>query len=145
MQEPIELELKINVVLVGLNGDGAFGYQVDAASLASLLEATLPKHRPSLVEEQRPLNVEYSLRYDVHHQHNIDTFTKLLGQELQKRGPVCLSLERTPAHPPFSTHLNSRGPIDDDTTMAMCACGAADYGYRLRRAAERGGRIAVLL
>lgn len=78
------MDMKVNVVLVGLNGDGAFGYAVQESSLASLLSTTLPTYRPALVEEQRPLHVEYNLHYDVHHQSNIPTFTALLGDELKK-------------------------------------------------------------
>lgn len=86
-REPIAVDLRINVVLVGLNGDGAFTYKLPESRLASLLATALPTYRPSLVEEERPLNVEYTLRYDVHHQHNIGTFTKMLGEELSKLGP----------------------------------------------------------
>lgn len=84
VQERMRVELKLNVVLVGLHEDGAYGYSVDASSLASLLTAALPTYRPALVEEERPLHIEYALRYDVHHQRNIATYTNILAEELKK-------------------------------------------------------------
>jgi hypothetical protein len=74
--------------MVGFDGDGAFEYKLPESRLASLLATVLPTYRPSLVEEQRPLNVEYALQYNVHHQRNINTFTRMLGEELRRLGPV---------------------------------------------------------
>jgi len=74
-----------------MDADGAFGYQLDPSSLTSLLAATLPSYRPSLMEEERLLNVEYTLRYDVRHHRGIRTYTELLGEELRNIVPVRVS------------------------------------------------------
>lgn len=86
-KEPVRIELKLNVILLGMDADGAFGYQLDPSSLTSLLAATLPSYRPSLMEEERLLNVEYTLRYDVRHHRGIRTYTELLGEELRNIVP----------------------------------------------------------
>jgi hypothetical protein len=122
-------------VLVGLNGDGAFTYKLPESRLASLLATALPTYRPSLVEEERPLNVEYTLRYDVHHQHNIGTFTKMLGEELSKLGPVRCD-----------THTqHTRLPRVFLITPIVARDPAGQRRDRLRGSPERTASVAALL
>ena len=137
-QEPIAVDLRINVVLVGLNGDGAFTYKLPESRLASLLATALPTYRPSLVEEERPLNVEYTLRYDVHHQHNIGTFTKMLGEELSKLGPVRCDTHHTP-------HTRLPRVFLITSIAAHDPAGQRRDGDRLRGSPERTASVAALL
>ncbi len=123
-------------MLVGLNGDGAFTYKLPESRLASLLATALPTYRPSLVEEERPLNVEYTLRYDVHHQHNIGTFTKMLGEELSRLGPVCCDTTQ---------HTRLPRVFLITSIVAHAPAGQRRDADRLRGPPERTASVAALL
>ncbi|XP_022722292.1 uncharacterized protein LOC111279598 isoform X2 [Durio zibethinus] len=61
---PFQVPLEVNVVLVGLNGDGGYRYAVDAPKLEEFLRMSFPSHRPSCLETEEPLDIEHHLVYN---------------------------------------------------------------------------------
>jgi len=75
----------INVVLVGFNGDGGYGYTLAEESLERLLSESMPTHRPSSLEKKKPLAVSYQLTYDVIKlpKQHIDEMSRRLGDTMR--------------------------------------------------------------
>ena len=48
---PLVLPLEVNIVLVGFDGDGGFGYELEPDRLAAILRDTFASFRPSRVED----------------------------------------------------------------------------------------------
>ncbi|XVE65498.1 hypothetical protein DITRI_Ditri08aG0004700 [Diplodiscus trichospermus] len=61
---PFQVPLEVNVVLIGLNGDGGYRYMVDAPKLEEFLRVSFPSHRPSCLETGEPLDIEHHLVYN---------------------------------------------------------------------------------
>lgn len=64
VQVPFQVPLEVNVVLVGLNGDGGYRYNVDAQKLEEFLRVSFPSHRPSCLETEEPLDIEHHVVYN---------------------------------------------------------------------------------
>ena len=65
MQVPFQVPLEVNVVLVGMNGDGGYRYDVDPHKLEEFLKVSFSTHRPSCQETGEPLDIEHRLVYNV--------------------------------------------------------------------------------
>ncbi|KAK5794611.1 uncharacterized protein LOC108489586 isoform X2 [Gossypium arboreum] len=61
---PFQVPLEVNVVLIGLNGDGGYRYNVDAQKLEEFLRVSFPSHRPSCLETEEPLDIEHHVVYN---------------------------------------------------------------------------------
>ncbi|XVF66098.1 hypothetical protein PTKIN_Ptkin10aG0007000 [Pterospermum kingtungense] len=61
---PFQVPLEVNVVLIGLNGDGGYRYTVDAPKLEEFLRVSFPSHRPSCFETGEPLDIEHHVVYN---------------------------------------------------------------------------------
>ncbi|KAK8671221.1 hypothetical protein V6N13_037822 [Hibiscus sabdariffa] len=61
---PFQVPLEVNVVLIGLNGDGGYRYTVDAPKLEEFLRVSFPSHRPSCLETGEPLDIEHHIVYN---------------------------------------------------------------------------------
>ncbi|TYJ15549.1 hypothetical protein E1A91_A10G190400v1 [Gossypium mustelinum] len=61
---PFQVPLEVNVVLIGLNGDGGYRYNVDAQKLEEFLRVSFPSHRPSCLETKEPLDIEHHVVYN---------------------------------------------------------------------------------
>jgi hypothetical protein len=55
----------VNIVLVGLNGDGGYRYSVDPQKLEEFLRASFSTHRPSCQETGEPLDIEHRVVYNI--------------------------------------------------------------------------------
>lgn len=64
MQVPFQVPLEVNVVLIGLNGNGGYRYTVDAPKLEEFLRVSFPSHRPSILETGEPLDIEHHVVYN---------------------------------------------------------------------------------
>lgn len=64
MQVPFQVPLEVNVVLIGLNGDGGYRYTVDAPKLEEFLRVSFPSHRPSCQETGEPLDIKHHVVYN---------------------------------------------------------------------------------
>ncbi|MCO5582490.1 hypothetical protein L7F22_036387 [Adiantum nelumboides] len=64
-QVPFQIPFEINVVLVGLNGDGGYRYTLDVHKLGSILKDVFPTHRPTCLETAQTLDIEHNLYYNV--------------------------------------------------------------------------------
>ncbi|KAF2533371.1 hypothetical protein F2Q70_00032655 [Brassica cretica] len=62
---PFQVPLEVNVVLVGMNGDGGYRYDVDSHKLEEFLKVSFSTHRPSCQETGEPLDIEHRLVYNV--------------------------------------------------------------------------------
>ncbi|XP_010524587.1 PREDICTED: uncharacterized protein LOC104802608 [Tarenaya hassleriana] len=62
---PFQVPLEVNIVLVGLNGDGGYRYSMDPHKLEEFLKVSFPSHRPSCQETGEPLDIEHHLVYNV--------------------------------------------------------------------------------
>nr|VDC82846.1 unnamed protein product [Brassica rapa] len=62
---PFQVPLEVNVVLVGMNGDGGYRYDVDPHKLEEFLKVSFSTHRPSCQETGEPLDIEHRLVYNV--------------------------------------------------------------------------------
>ncbi|KAG2263384.1 hypothetical protein Bca52824_070463 [Brassica carinata] len=62
---PFQVPLEVNVVLVGMNGDGGYRYAVDPHKLEEFLKVSFSTHRPSCQETGEPLDIEHRLVYNV--------------------------------------------------------------------------------
>lgn len=65
MQVPFQVPLEVNVVLIGLNGDGGYRYTVDSHKLEEFLRVSFPSHRPSCQETGEPLDIEHHVVFNV--------------------------------------------------------------------------------
>lgn len=65
LQVPFQVPLEVNVVLVGMNGDGGYRYAVDPHKLEEFLKVSFSTHRPSCQETGEPLDIEHRLVYNV--------------------------------------------------------------------------------
>ncbi|TYH50651.1 hypothetical protein ES332_D10G220800v1 [Gossypium tomentosum] len=61
---PFQVPLEVNVVLIGLNGDGGYRYNVDSQKLEEFLRVSFPSHRPSCLETEEPLDIEHHVVYN---------------------------------------------------------------------------------
>ncbi|XWS14216.1 hypothetical protein CRYUN_Cryun36dG0103900 [Craigia yunnanensis] len=61
---PFQVPLEVNVVLIGLNGDGGYRYTVNAPKLEEFLRMSFPSHRPSCLETGEPLDIEHHVVYN---------------------------------------------------------------------------------
>ncbi|KAK7363464.1 hypothetical protein VNO77_05608 [Canavalia gladiata] len=61
---PFQVPLEVNVVLIGLNGDGGYRYTVDAHRLEQFLKISFPSHRPSCLETGELLDIEHHMVYN---------------------------------------------------------------------------------
>ncbi|XP_017975595.1 PREDICTED: uncharacterized protein LOC18603670 isoform X1 [Theobroma cacao] len=61
---PFQVPLEVNVVLIGLNGDGGYRYTVDAPKLEEFLRVSFPSHRPSCQETGEPLDIKHHVVYN---------------------------------------------------------------------------------
>ena len=84
-QKVVPIKMGINVVLVGFNGDGGYGYTLAEESLERLLSESMPTHRPSSLEKKKPLAVSYQLTYDVIKlpKQHIDEMSRRLGDTMR--------------------------------------------------------------
>ncbi|KAI5081905.1 hypothetical protein GOP47_0001648 [Adiantum capillus-veneris] len=64
-QVPFQIPFEINVVLVGLSGDGGYRYTLDGHKLGSILKEVFPTHRPTCLETAQQLDIEHNLYYNV--------------------------------------------------------------------------------
>lgn len=62
---PFQVPLEVNIVLIGLSGDGGYRYSVDSKKLGELLSASFPTHRPSWLDSGDPLDIEHHIVYNV--------------------------------------------------------------------------------
>jgi hypothetical protein len=62
---PFQVPLEVNIVLVGLNGDGGYRYSVDPQKLEEFLRASFSTHRPSCQETGEPLDIEHRVVYNI--------------------------------------------------------------------------------
>lgn len=62
---PFQVPLEVNVVLIGLNGDGGYRYTVDSHKLEEFLRVSFPSHRPSCQETGEPLDIEHHVVFNV--------------------------------------------------------------------------------
>lgn len=61
---PFQVPLEVNVVLIGLNGDGGYRYTVDSHKLEEFLRTSFPSHRPSCLETGEPLDIQHHIVYN---------------------------------------------------------------------------------
>ncbi|XVF38877.1 hypothetical protein REPUB_Repub20aG0140100 [Reevesia pubescens] len=61
---PFQVPLEVNVVLIGLNGDGGYRYTTDASKLEEFLRVSFPSHRPLCFETGEPLDIEHHVVYN---------------------------------------------------------------------------------
>lgn len=61
---PFQVPLEVNVVLIGLSGDGGYRYSVDSQKLEEFLKVSFPTHRPSCMETGETLDIEHHLVYN---------------------------------------------------------------------------------
>ncbi|KAH7277852.1 hypothetical protein KP509_38G011500 [Ceratopteris richardii] len=64
-QVPFQIPLEINIVLVGLSGDGAYRYSLDEHRLGNVLKEVFPTHRPTCMETAQQLDIEHNFYYNV--------------------------------------------------------------------------------
>lgn len=57
--------MEVNIVLVGLNGDGGYRYSLNAQKLEEFLRASFSTHRPSCQETGEPLDIEHRVVYNI--------------------------------------------------------------------------------
>ncbi|KAI8012232.1 hypothetical protein LOK49_LG06G03406 [Camellia lanceoleosa] len=62
---PFQVPLEVNVVLVGLTGDGGYRYSIDSHKLEEFLRVSFSSHRPSCLETGEPLDIEHHIVYNV--------------------------------------------------------------------------------
>ncbi|CAL5337784.1 unnamed protein product [Camellia sinensis] len=62
---PFQVSLEVNVVLVGLTGDGGYRYSIDSHKLEEFLRVSFSSHRPSCLETCEPLDIEHHIVYNV--------------------------------------------------------------------------------
>ncbi|CAN6923198.1 unnamed protein product [Brassica oleracea] len=62
---PFQVPLEVNIVLVGMNGDGGYRYAMDPHKLEEFLRVSFSTHRPSCQETGEPLDIEHRLVYNV--------------------------------------------------------------------------------
>ena len=63
-QVPFQVPLEVNIILIGLNGDGAYRYFVDSHKLQEFLRDCFPSHRPSCLETGEPIDIEHHIVYN---------------------------------------------------------------------------------
>ncbi|XP_022938319.1 uncharacterized protein LOC111444453 isoform X1 [Cucurbita moschata] len=61
---PFQVPLEVNIILIGLNGDGAYRYLVDSHKLQEFLRDCFPSHRPSCLETGEPIDIEHHIVYN---------------------------------------------------------------------------------
>ncbi|KAF9594602.1 hypothetical protein IFM89_034224 [Coptis chinensis] len=61
---PFQVPLEVNIVLIGLNGDGAYRYNVDAHKLETFLKTNFPTHRPACLETGELIDIEHHMVYN---------------------------------------------------------------------------------
>ncbi|KAA8531214.1 hypothetical protein F0562_005872 [Nyssa sinensis] len=61
---PFQAPLEVNIVLIGLNGDGGYRYTLDSHKLEEFLRVSFPSHRPSCLETGEPLDIEHHIVYN---------------------------------------------------------------------------------
>ncbi|GLT98980.1 hypothetical protein SLE2022_164510 [Rubroshorea leprosula] len=61
---PFQVPLEVNVVLIGLNGDGGYRYAVDPQKFEGFLRDSFPSHRPSCLETGEPLDIEHHIVFN---------------------------------------------------------------------------------
>ncbi|KAK4767501.1 hypothetical protein SAY86_015251 [Trapa natans] len=64
---PFQVPLEVNVVLIGLDGDGGYRYKIDANKFEEFLRVSFPTHRPSCLETGEPIDIEHHIVYNVYH------------------------------------------------------------------------------
>lgn len=64
LQVPFQVPLEVNIVLVGLNGDGGYRYAVDSHKLEEFLRTGFPSYRPLCLETGEPLDIEHLVVYN---------------------------------------------------------------------------------
>lgn len=64
MQVPFQVPLEVNVVLIGLNGDGGYRYSMNPQKLEEFLKVGFPSHRPSCLETGQPLDIEHHMVFN---------------------------------------------------------------------------------
>uniref|UniRef100_A0A5B7BXW3 DUF7906 domain-containing protein n=1 Tax=Davidia involucrata TaxID=16924 RepID=A0A5B7BXW3_DAVIN len=61
---PFQVPLEVNIVLIGLNGDGGYRYTLDSHKLEEFLRVSFPSHRPSCLETGELLDIEHHIVYN---------------------------------------------------------------------------------
>lgn len=67
MQVPFQVPLEVNVVLIGLDGDGGYRYKIDTHKFEEFLRVSFPTHRPSCMETGEPIDIEHHIVYNAYH------------------------------------------------------------------------------
>jgi hypothetical protein len=57
--------MRINVALLGFDGDGGHRYVLDTERFKKLLEDSLPEHQPFIVDTQSKLNANFVFEYNI--------------------------------------------------------------------------------
>ncbi|KAL4560721.1 hypothetical protein LXL04_032875 [Taraxacum kok-saghyz] len=61
---PFQVELEVNVVLIGFSGDGGYRYTLDSQKLKEFLQVNFPTDRPSSLEIGEPLDIEHHMVFN---------------------------------------------------------------------------------
>lgn len=65
LQTPLTVPLEVNVVLLGLGGDGGYRYTLDHEGLARLLRASCYTHRPACLDSGEHLMLRHRVFFNV--------------------------------------------------------------------------------
>jgi hypothetical protein len=63
LQKLLTVNIRINIGLIGFEGDGAFNYKLNSTRLQHLLESGLSYHYPHIIQTKMKMNVEFLMEY----------------------------------------------------------------------------------
>ena len=127
------MKVRVNVVLIGLDGDGAFSYRMRKEDFKKLLDKSLPLKKIYVANQERELNVDYVMEYNVLHLQHVEEVERRIAASLVKRDSPSLF-----ASPPSS---HSSGKAKTEKRKYVVHCGEEEGVEKLtpRKKATKGG------
>nr|GEZ22977.1 capsid protein [Tanacetum cinerariifolium] len=60
-----QLQLELNVICIGISGDGGYRYTLDSSNLQEFHQVGFSSLRPSCLETSEPLDIEHHMVFNV--------------------------------------------------------------------------------
>ncbi|MEW5300962.1 MAG: hypothetical protein WDW36_003849 [Sanguina aurantia] len=149
--QDLNIPIEIDLLLLGFEGDGGFGYKIEHIELEELLAATVGRQPlcPSVTETQEPANVCFDVHYYTlplgQQQNAIKELETLLHSHLQEAGERNVTfLKGSGSHSVQTYSLDAAGDVED-LLKHMLETAAAEAGRPTGQTLDPSHRPAIVV
>ncbi|MEW5313566.1 MAG: hypothetical protein WDW38_005124 [Sanguina aurantia] len=149
--QDLNIPVEIDLLLLGFEGDGGFGYKIEHIELEELLAATIGRQPlcPSVTETQEPANVCFAVHYYTlplgQQQNAIKELETLLHSHFQEAGQRNVTfLKGSGSHSVQTYNVDASGDVED-LLKHMLETAAAEAGRPTGQTLDPSHRPAIVV